>query len=260
MRFLSTFLVMVALAYLAVCVYLFASQRSMIYFPVPESSAAGAIALRVDTGGADLKVWRVGQVTDHAVLYFGGNAEDVAFNIPEFAAGLPSHTVYLVNYRGYGGSTGVPSEDGLYHDALFLYDYLRPRFADISIIARSLGTGVATFVAAQRRVKQLVLVSPYDSLAAVAQSHFSLFPVSLLLYERYDSTARADRIRSRTMVLLAAEDEVIPRENSLRLVESMSQAETVVEVIDGATHNTIGDDFRYMQLIVGFFGDAPEQE
>ena len=260
MRFLSGLLVILVVAYAGACVYLFATQRSMIYFPMPESSFPDAVALRVETGGADLKIWRIGQVSGQAIIYFGGNAEDVGASIGDFAAVLPSYTVYLVNYRGYGGSTGTPSEDGLYHDALFLYDYLQPRFADISIVARSLGTGVATFVAAQRRVKQLVLVSPFDSLAAVAQSHFSLFPVSMLLYERYDSTSRADRIRGSTLVLLAGNDEIIPRDSSMRLVEAMSGADVVVEVIEGATHNTIGDDFRYLQLIGEFLNHDTEPE
>lgn len=249
------FLIVAAVAYLAMCVYLFVAQRSMIYYPVAESFDETAMALRVDTGSAELKVWRVGDVSDHAVLYFGGNAENVARNIRELGSKLPYQTLYLVNYRGYGGSSGVPGEEAIYSDALFLYDYLRPRFDKISIIARSLGTGVATYVAAQRPVHKLVLVSPFDSIVGVAQYHFSLFPVSLLLYERYDSLSRADRVHSKTLVIVAGSDEIIPRDNSMRLVNALGSTRLTVEVIEGATHNTLDNDFRYQQSIADFFAD-----
>jgi len=259
MKSVLSFLLVLATAYLGVCIYLFLSQRSMIYFPVGENSNDSAMDLRFDTGGTEVKVWRIGEMSDHAVIYFGGNAEDVALTIPDFEGRFPGYTVYLVNYRGYGGSDGEPAEEAIYNDAMFLYDYLKPRFESVSIIARSLGTGVATFVAAQRKVRQLVLISPFDSLADVAKAHFGFFPVSLLLHERYDSLARADRIRARTLIILAGDDEIIPRGNSMRLVEAMSQAQPVVEVIDDAMHNTLGNNWRYIQLIEGFFEPVSEQ-
>lgn len=259
MKSIISLLLVIATAYLGACIYLFLSQRSMIYYPVGENFNDDAMALRFDTGGTEVKIWRIGEIADHAVIYFGGNAEDVALAIPDFEGRFPDYTVYLVNYRGYGGSDGEPAEEAIYNDAMFLYDYLKPRFESVSIIARSLGTGVATFIAAQRNVRQLVLVSPFDSLPDVARVHFGFFPVSLLLHERYDSLARADRIRAKTLVILADDDEIIPRGNSMRLVEAMSQTQPVVEIIDDAMHNTIGNSWRYLQLIERFFEPNSEK-
>src|SRR5688572_28818026 len=100
----------------------FLPQRSQIYFPVPESRVAPAESLQAEVDGARIKVWAVRRPGPAAVLYFGGNAEDVAASVAPLAAALPAHSMYFVNYRGYGGSTGSPSEQALVADAIALHD------------------------------------------------------------------------------------------------------------------------------------------
>lgn len=252
MRNLLTFLLLPLLAYLGLCVLMYFGQRSQIYFPVRESSPQGAAAMRLATGGADLKIWVVARPGPQALVYFGGNAEDVAGNLSVFAAAFPAHSLYLVNYRGYGGSTGSPTETGLLDDAAAIFDQLRPRHAQISVIGRSLGTGVAIHLASIREVHRLVLVTPYDSLVNVASGHFRYLPVGWLMRDRYESVRRVAAVRAPTLVVIAGADEIIPRARSQALVAAFPVAQLEVVVLEGATHNGVDRFPQYLERIEEF--------
>ncbi len=116
-RSLSILALLIATAYLGLCAWLYLTQRSQIYFPVPEVNPPGAQSIRLAGGDATLKIWVVERPGPRALIYFGGNAEDVSANLPALASALPGYSLYLVNYRGYGGSTGRPSESALVADA-----------------------------------------------------------------------------------------------------------------------------------------------
>ena len=238
--------------YAALCVLLFFMQRSQIYFPAPESSPAGSKSFRFAGGGADLKIWVVERPGRQAILYFGGNAEDVAFNLNAFAAAFPEHSLYLVNYRGYGGSGGSPSESGLVADAIALYDHLRLRHPEISVIGRSLGSGVAVQLASIRDVRRLVLVTPFDSLVNVARAHFPYLPVGLLLRDRYDSARRVPAVNAATLVVIAGSDEIIPRASTEALVRKFPPAQVHACVLEGARHNEIDLEPQYLERLQAF--------
>src|SRR5262249_22796712 len=131
------------------------------------------------------------------VIYFGGNAEEVSWLLQE-SPRLAPWALLLVNYRGYGLSDGRPSESALYNDAVALYDWVTARpdtdARRIVFVGRSLGTGVATYLASQRTVSGVVLVSPYDNLVEVARGVYPYLPVDGLMRYRFDSAARAKRI------------------------------------------------------------------
>lgn len=239
MRALLTITEGLAIAYVALCAWLFVTQRSQIYFPVPETDHPGWGSLRLASGDEVLKIWVVARAGPGALIYFGGNAEDVAGNLPPFARSFPDHSLYLVNYRGYGGSTGRPSEVGLFADAVAIYDALRARHAEISLIGRSLGSGVAVHLASIREVRRLVLVTPYDSLVNVAHGHFPAFPVSLLLRDRYDAASHAHETRAPVLIVIAGDDEIIPRARSDALVAAFPASQVRVTTLAGATHNSI---------------------
>jgi len=179
-------------AYLGLCSLLYLQQRRLIYYPQFTRVAPAQTDFAFRRPDAVLRGWVVNPGQRDAVLYFGGNAESVEDNRDAFARWLPTHTVYLVAYRGYGASDGEPSETALFADALALHDDVARRHpaGRIAIAGRSLGSGVATYVTTERDAEDLVLVTPFDSLAAVAQSHYSVFPIRLLLKDRYDSAAR----------------------------------------------------------------------
>ena len=178
---------------------------------------------------------------------------------------LADWAALLVNYRGYGLSLGQPSETMLCRDALALYDRATRRpdidSGRVIVIGRSLGTGVATYLASQRPVAGVVLISPYDSLVQVAREAYSFLPVNLLLRHRFDSAARAPSIRAPLLALVAARDEVIRPERSRQLVQAWG-GPARFEVLGGVDHNTIHSHSDYWRLIVAFLAEraiAPAQ-
>lgn len=247
--------------YAALCAWLFVAQRSMIYFPVGGREGAPADDLRLENDAQILQIWRRSKGQSRALLYFGGNAEDVAANLEHFATLLPDHALYLVNYRGYGASTGAPSEAALYSDALRVHDHVSREHASVSVMGRSLGSGVATYLASERPVERLALITPFDSLVNVARSAYPLFPVGLLLKDRYPSIDRAARIAAPTLVVMAGRDEFIPASGTRALAERLPDARLVV--IEEAGHNTIDGYAEYARALGAFFApperDAPSR-
>ena len=256
MRNLLIVLLVPLLAYLALCALMYFGQRSQIYFPVRESDPPGAAAIRLAMAdGAELKIWVVPRPGARALVYFGGNAEDVAGNLPDFAAAFAAHSLYLVNYRGYGGSTGSPSEAALLADATAIYDHLGGRHPEISVIGRSLGSGVAVQLASVRNVHRLVLVTPYDSLVNVASEHFRYLPVGWLMRDRYESAKRVPAVRAPTLVVIAGADEIIPRGRSEALVAAFPAAQVRSEVLPGATHNGLDRMPQYLERVEEFLAE-----
>lgn len=250
----------VAVGYVALCALLFFRQRAMLYYPTPASARTDAPALWIDTEGARLKVWvvgpRAGNATVPALLYFGGNAEEVAGNIEQFATAFPGRFLYLVNYRGYGGSTGTPREADLLRDGVAVFDAVRrlhPQ-GQIAVMGRSLGSGVAVHVAAERPVDALVLVTPFDRMANVAREHYAWLPVGWLLQERYESlrAVRGGTVRARTLIIVATDDEVIPARRGEALAAAFPAGQARVVRIAGATHNSIDLFPEYLDTVRDF--------
>ena len=241
--------------YAGLCLLAFLTQRSQMYFPVAEADAEGARDLRVVVPGAELKVWAIERPGTAALLYFGGNAEDVSANIVPFAVAFPGRSLYFVNYRGFGGSTGSPTERDLVADAVALYDRFRAQHANLCVMGRSLGSGVAMQLAAARPVECLVLVTPFDSLLAVARHHFRWLPVGLLLLDRYDSASRAGSVTARTLVVIADDDEIVPRARSDALVDALPSGKTDVLVLGRTAHNDIDDATEYLSRLQRFLAE-----
>lgn len=245
-------LFLAGLLYVSLCTFLFFAQRSLLYFPTPEASLPDSASISLRTAGETLRIWSRPADGPDAIIYFGGNAEDVSSNFGAFAKALPRHAIYLVNYRGYGGSTGSPSEGALFADALAVYDLVHQNHPNISLVGRSLGSGVAAYLASTRKVERLVLVTPYDSIENVAKKRFPIFPISLLLKDKFNSSARVPSIGAKTLVILAENDEIIPRESSDALIAEFPSDQVIVKVIHEATHNSVGSSPVYAELIGGF--------
>ena len=246
------FVAAAVVAYLLLCAWMYATQRSQLYFPTPASDAMQAEAWWFDGAGERIKVWVVARPGPTALLYFGGNAEDVAGTVDDFAVAVPDRSLYFVNYRGYGGSSGQPSESGLRADALAIYDALRRDGRDVAVMGRSLGSGVAVQLAAARPVERLVLVTAFDSLVEVAHTHFPWLPVRLLLRDRYESALRAPDVRARVLAVIAMDDEIIPRASSNALAAAFPPEQVEVVVIPGVGHNTLDLSSAYLESVRGF--------
>ncbi len=249
-----------AIVYLAICVYMYLNQRAFIYFPQRGALHTAEQPFEIRSGEITLRGWVLNEGCGEAVIYFGGNAERPEAGIPDFKRIFSDRTVYLINYRGYGESDGNPSEEGFYADALAIYDHISQNHSKISVVSRSLGTGVATYLAVERDVDRLVLVEPFDSMVNVARSAYPFFPVKFMLKDRYDSAGRAGSITSRTLFVIAGEDEIIPRRSTERLISEFDQDILEVVVIGEATHNDIQNYPQYYLVLEEFFTVLQKEE
>ena len=191
------------------------------------------------------------------LIYFGGNAEEVSWLLEE-SERFRDYSLLLINYRGYGLSEGSPSEENLFNDAVYIYDYFADLdFVDeeqIMLIGRSLGTGVAVHLAAQREVSDLVLVSPYDSIKSLAKDIFPYLPVELMLKHEFASVMRLEQIDSPALFLVAENDEIVPKDNSRKLYQKWP-VDKEFEIINNRSHNDIHLSEKYWDYIVDFIQD-----
>jgi pimeloyl-ACP methyl ester carboxylesterase len=249
LKFLGIIMVAGLVFYVAACIALFLGQRSMIYYPPAQAALAAPLVSTLEAPGAVLRVSERPLAGRQAVIYFGGNAEDVSTSLPLLAQAFPRHALYLLHYRGYAGSTGSPTEADLVADALLLFDRVAAYHPEIVVVGRSLGSGVALQLASRRPVHRLVLVTPYDSILELAGRQFPWVPVRWLLKDRYESGLYAAKIEVPTVVLAAENDEVIPAWSTQRLVSRFAPGVASVRVIPGAGHNTISASPAYVAAL-----------
>lgn len=247
-RLLVYTLVVIAVLYAVACLALFAIQRSLIYFPQPRSNQNAEITELKSVGGPILVSTRPAGGAG-AVLYFGGNGEDVSEDLPGLTETFPDDAIYLLHYPGYGGSAGKPSEKSILAAAFALFDLVHSQHPNVVVIGRSLGTGVAIQVASQRPVARLVLVTPFDSLGDVAAAHNRLVPVRWLLRDHYDSWKYAPQVTAPTKIIVAGDDEIIPRSSTERLRTRFKPGIVSYTVVPGVGHNTISDRPQYLELL-----------
>ncbi len=242
-----------ALGYAAVCAWTFAYQRDLVYFPQATRVQARDTDFVLRHDGETLRGWVLNRDADRALLYFGGNAEAVEAKRETFARWFPEHAVYLMAYRGYGASTGSPSEAALVADARFLFDVVSSRHGPVDVIGRSLGSGVASQLASSRPVQRLVLVTPFDSLAAVGQHHYPWLPVQWLARDRYDSARHLASYRGDVLVIRAGRDALIPAESTQALVDALPRPPRVV-VLEDAGHDGFDASPAYAGSLRDFLG------
>lgn len=194
------------------------------------------------------------------VIYFGGNAEEVSWVLDDLVdPARPREWGWLlINYRGYGFSAGRPSEEALVGDALRIYDFAAARAdvdpARIVVFGRSLGSGVAVQLAAARPLAGAILVSPYDSMVRIAQHHYPILPVSLLLRHRFDSIAHAPGLELPLLCLAAEHDHVVPSVHASRLVQAWKGPKRF-SVLPGTSHNSISGHPDYWREVGAFLAE-----
>jgi uncharacterized protein len=245
---------------------LYVLQDRMLFFPQPLVGAGprGSHVESVEVAAEDgtpLRGWLVKSESRPGpaplLVYFGGNAEEVSW-LAATGAERSGWSMLLVNYRGYGHSEGRPSEAWLFADALRLYDWAAGRAGvdarRIVGMGRSLGSGVATYLATQRTLAGLVLVTPFDSITAVAQRHYPYLPVRWLLRHPFDSLSRAGAIAAPTLMLVAGRDTIVPSAHAERLYERWPGPKRLVE-FPTANHDNISDEPGYWGAITTFLDE-----
>lgn len=248
-------------------IILYFFQDKLLFFPqaIPESklvqirtmgNKVEPINLQMKDGTA-VRGWFVkNSERDKAkvIIVYGGNAEELSYLI-DISRKMGNWSVVLMNYRGYGQSEGTPSEKNLCSDALEIYDYFSHREdvdnSKIVVMGRSLGTGVATYVASHRNPIAAILISPYDSIANIAKEVHPNLPVDLMLKHRFDSISLAASIQIPLHVLIATDDILIKPWHSRALVERWG-GKVDVQEIQGANHDAIIGRTECWESIIQF--------
>ncbi|MFT5505991.1 MAG: pimeloyl-ACP methyl ester carboxylesterase [Gammaproteobacteria bacterium] len=230
-------------------------QRNLLYYPTSDIEVPGLQTIYFDHDGLTLQGWVINPGRSKALLYFGGNSELISDNAILLKTLLQSYTIYLVNYRGYGASHGNPSESALLTDARFLYDSVSKNHSEVSALGRSLGTGVAVHLASERPLEKLALLTPYDSIAEVAQHHYPVFPARYLVKDRFDSAKIAPNITIPVLIVAAKQDLVVPEAHAIRLRNHLTSALVTYLSIEGAAHNDITGYLEYHEGLSIFFDE-----
>ena len=257
---LITLLVVAGGGFVLICALLYFGQERSIFFPGPNDAQLreryAAQRVEITTTDARLEGWWIENAqptTSAVILYFGGNAEDVLYTASE-ASSINARAVVVVNYPGYGGSAGKPGQKALYESGLALYDYAIKRGvppAHIVVMGRSLGSGVASMLAGARSVGAAVLITPYDSLSAVAAGHYPLLPVRLLLRHPFPSTEWAKHTHAPALFRAAEHDNVVPAVHAQKLFDVWAGPKQI-HVLAQTGHNDIEMHADYYRLINEF--------
>jgi len=261
---LTSLAALLAFVALGVPLLMYLLQDRLLFFPQPLGAAARAaigrqfpfareVFVRGDSGER-LQAWYVpGGPRKPLVIYFGGNAEEVSGMLEDAHTRVPGLGWLLVSYRGYGGSEGKPSEAAITADALRWHAYAVEDLGATEVIAfgRSLGSGAAVFLASQRPLKAVVLVTPFDSLVEVAAHHYPLLPVRALLRHPFDSVSRAPGISAPLLCVAATRDDVIPPVHAHRLYEAWGGPKRWL-LLEEAGHNTTDSHPLFWQNVTDF--------
>ncbi len=238
-----------AIIYAGMCLAMFAFQRSLLYYPQPRAVTAAESTMVLHVQGSDLVVTVRQHSGPKAIIYFGGNGEDVSSSLESFSSAFPDHALFLLHYRGYGGSTGHPSEQANNSDAIALFQNVHAKHADVVVIGRSLGSGVAIRLASEAAATRLILVTPFNSIEEIAAAEYPYVPVRWLLLDRYESWKYAPGIKVPTTIIAARNDEVIPRASTEKLFARFRPGIASMKVIEGVGHNDIGATSKYLKTI-----------
>ena len=172
------------------------------------------------------------------ILYFHGNAGDLS-RWGEIVQPLLrfNYDIIVMDYRSYGKNKGEFSEEVMYQDAQVFYEYAKSYFSEGEIVlyGRSLGTTFATQLAAKNNPAQLILETPFYSIASVAENRFPIFPIDLLLEYPFETYKDAPKVNCPTLILLSEQDQVVVYENGLQLSKLFKKANVIT--LKSANHN-----------------------
>ncbi len=229
---------------------LYYKQREILFVPSRSHKADKGFYI-VDE---NIKIWIEVRNSNRkrALLYFAGNSENYWQDIDTLSQEFNNFAIYFMHYRGYGASGGEPTKDSILHDAILLYDKICTRYKSITSIGRSLGSTIASYIANERDINKLVLVTPYSSIADIASYRYPFVPVKLLLKDNFDTLLYVPGIKSKTLVVLAENDKVIPHKYSYKLIKAFKKTKPEVYTVDDTTHGDIMDNPETVKIIKRF--------
>ena len=266
MRLLKSFLIIAAGAYIALVCALFVMQRTLLYRPnVSDMEAMRATMPGVErlvlktSDGESIVAWHSPpREGEPLFIYLHGNAANLsARNLRLMSFARQGWGFLAVSYRGYGGSTGSPTEEGLIADAEAAYAKARELGLPperIFLFGESLGTGVAIALAAKHPVRGLALEAPYSSIADVASSIYWYAPVRLLLRDQFLSDERVKSVRAPILIMHGDDDRVVPIRFGEKLFAAANEPKEFLRITSGG-HQPL-DDPRAQKQLVEWVGEV----
>jgi fermentation-respiration switch protein FrsA (DUF1100 family) len=236
--------VLILCLYLGIGAFLYYAQRSLMYFPetvrTPPAQAGLPEAEEVTltaADGVDTIAWHVRPRDGKPViLYFHGNGGALRYRVDRFRK-LIADGIGLValEYRGYGGSSGSPSEAGLIADGEAAYAFAAAHYPAQQLVlwGESLGTAVAIALAAERPVGRVILEAPFTSAAAVAATHYWYMPVRLLMRDQFRSDERIGKVTAPVLILHGKQDAVVPYAMGEELFALTKAPKHIARFLDG---------------------------
>lgn len=237
-------IVAIGLGYVALVGAMYLAQRALMYFPettrTPPAGAgfpeASEIVLE-SADGTSLIAWHVAPRGDRPVIvYLHGNGGALRHRVPRFRPLADAgYGLLALSYRGYGGSGGSPSEAGLIADGRAALELARLKHPEARIVlwGESLGTGIATAVAAEEKVDGVILEAPFTSTADIASAAYPFVPVRLLMKDQFRSDERIGRVTAPILVLHGARDRVVPISYGERLFALAREPKRFVRFPEG---------------------------
>jgi fermentation-respiration switch protein FrsA (DUF1100 family) len=229
---------------------LYLAQRSLQYFPERQRTAPSAAGLPeanevvLDTAdGERVIIWHVAPHEGHPIfLYFHGNGGSLRWRDERFRALIADGSgLVALSYRGYGGSSGRPTETGLIQDAAAAYEFAVARYPAERIVlwGESLGSALALALAAEKPVGHVVLEAPFTSAADVAVRHYWFVPVRLLMKDQFRSDLRVGKVAAPVLVVHGEDDVIVPAKLGERLYGLIRAPKSFVRIAN-AGHNDLG--------------------
>ena len=259
-RLMLIFLTIILGGYLLICLGLYLFQDSLIFFPRKLSENSSDVIkyknyeITINSGDIRLHGWLLNKGREKLLIYYGGNGDQVSYDIPEMLK-LEDYSVLLLNYRGYGLSEGRPGEKEIFSDALNVFDFITSELklppGNVTLLGRSLGSGVAVYVASKRSVARVILATPFDSIRNIAKSRFPIFPVGLILRHPFESIKYASDVACPAMIIMAGKDSTIPNGHSLNLANSWPGRCDIVK-LDQADHNDINTYPEFWEAVKSY--------
>jgi fermentation-respiration switch protein FrsA (DUF1100 family) len=266
MTVLKWLVVLVSVGYVGGLVVLFFAQRTVI-FPIPQTvrTAPGAAGFPeaeehflTTADGEKVIVWHVPPTPGHAVvIYFPGNGDFLAGCVSRLRDITSDGTgLVALSYRGYAGSSGRPSEQGLLRDAAAAYAFTAVRYSADRIVlwGFSLGSGVAVALAAEQPVGRLILEAPYTSIVDIAASLVRLVPIRWLLRDRFRSDQRVARVTAPLLIMHGARDQTISIAFGEQLFALAHEPKQFVRFPEGG-HNNL-DGYGAIETVRRFIGGS----
>jgi uncharacterized protein len=256
---------MACLAFGGLTALMYLTQRKLMYFPdtVRTAPAAAGFAaaeeITLETAdGERVIAWHVPpRANNPLIIYFHGNGGSLRYRVERFRALTANGAgLFAVSYRGYGGSSGAPTEPGLLADADAAYAFAAARYPPERIVlwGESLGSGVAIALAAERKVSRLVLEAPFTSAADIGAAVYWFMPVRLLMKDQFRSDQRIARVTAPILILHGSNDAVVPVSFGERLFALANEPKRMVK-IPGGGHNDL-DSFGAISAARPFIAEA----